>query len=229
MAKTTTETDTNTAGKPPPQPDGAGDAVDLADNGESAIPSAEPGNIIDLASFADDDEDPVRSNIKRVRCSLCRPDNFTRFRTWPDQDWWRTFHFLIREQGGQGSLHFLVHKPLLDLDELEGRTKRKRLIPYITYHDALGFWPLGVDDSNAYVASGLWICQQAIKEWACAVSKGRQDGEYLYKAPNPHKAYRDPQWPEDLTLNGMLNLAFPRDRQILSPDHPELVKLREED
>jgi hypothetical protein len=61
------------------------------------------------------------------------------------------------------------------------------------------------------------------------VSKGREDGEYHYKPPIPGKNYGEPQWPVGLTLNEMLNLAFPRDRQILQKDHPELVRLREDD
>jgi hypothetical protein len=205
-----------------------------ADADGEELPSAEPGNIVDLASCADEDDDPVRQNIQRVRCSLARPDNFTRFRTWSDKDWWRTYSFLIREGGKGGSsgsslYYLIVDKSLLQLDELDGRTKRKRLVPYITLAGGLGLWPLGVDDTNAYVASGLYICEQCIREWGCAVSRGREDGEYLYKPPNQQKNYPAPTWPDGLTLNKLLNLAFPRDRQILSVDHPELVRLREAD
>jgi hypothetical protein len=194
---------------------------------EDVLPSAEPGEIADLASFAEDDDDPVRQNIRRVRCGVARPDNFTRFRTYPDKNWWRVYHFLVRDGGGS-ALHYLVAPNLLELDELEGRTKRKRLIPYCTLSGALGFWPMGVDDTNAYVSSGLYICEKALTEWGCAVTRGREDGEYLYKAPNPNKNYGEPKWPEGLTLNELLNLAFPRDRQILDRNHPELVRLRED-
>src|SRR5918994_2232005 len=125
---------------PPPE---AGVADETKPNGaaDEALPSAEPGNVADLASFAEDDDDPIRQNIRRVRCSVSRPDNFTRFRTHPDKSWWRIYHFLIRDGGGS-SMHFLVHPNLVALDELEGRTKRKRLIPYVTLAGGLGFWPM---------------------------------------------------------------------------------------
>jgi hypothetical protein len=199
------------------------------DGGLDDLPSPQHGNITDLTRFADDDEDPVRSVTRRVRCALSRPDNFTRFRTWPDQDWWRIYHFLIRKNAGQSDALFLVDPSLLELDELEGRTKRKRLIPYVARSGSLGLWPIGVDDSNPYVSSALHICQLAINEWGCAVTQGREDGEYHYKEPNPKKNYGEPKWPEGLTLNELLTLAFSRDRLILSRNHPELVKLRDED
>ena len=195
----------------------------------SELPSAEPGAITDLSQFVDDDSDPVSSNLRRVRCTIGRPNNFTRFRTWPDRGWWRIYHFLIRERAGQNSTHFLVHKSLLSLDELEGRTKRKRLVPYVTHSGGLGMWPMGLDEDNPYVSSALTICDMARTGWACAVTQGREDGEYHYKAPNPNKDYGEPKWPEDLTLAELVNLAFPRDRQILTRDHPELVRLRDED
>jgi hypothetical protein len=215
MARTrTSETE---LAKAPPSPDGSTDDLDarFADPSPPGdgvnIPSPEPGNLVDLAKFAEDDDDPIRSNIKRIRCSVSRPDNFTRFRTWPNKDWWRIYNFLIRDGGGS-VLHYLVSPELLELDELEGRTKRKRLIPYITLSGALGFWPMGVDDTNAYVASGLYICEKALHEWGCAVSRGREDGEYLYKAPNPNKHYGEPKWPEGLTLNELLNRVLPPNR-----------------
>jgi hypothetical protein len=121
---------------------GQDDEFDMAEAGEE-LPNAEPGNIVDLASLAEDDDDPVRNDTRRVQCNLKRPDNFTRFRTWPDKDWWRIYHFLIRERTSQDAMHFFVHKNLLSLDELDGRTKRKRLVPYITRAGALGFWPFG--------------------------------------------------------------------------------------
>jgi hypothetical protein len=164
-----------------------------------------------------------------VRCAVTRPDNFTRFRTWPDRDWWRVYHFLIRDRAGQNATHFLVAPYLLELDELEGRTKRKRLVPYITLSGGLGLWPIGVDDSNSYVSTALHICQLAITEWGCAVTQGREDGEYHYKDPNPSKKYGDPQWPANLDLNELLNLAFQGDRRILDRNHAELVKLRDAD
>jgi hypothetical protein len=226
-SRTTPRADTSAAPPPPEAELAAGGNGGIED--DDVLPSAAPGNIDDLTRFADDDQDPVRSGIRRVRCAVARPDNFTRFRTWPDRDWWRIYHFLVRKNAGQSDAHFLVDPNLLDRDELEGRTKRKRLVPYVTYSGALGVWPMGLDDSNPYVSTAMSICQLAVTEWACAVTQGREDGEYHYKEPNPRKNYGEPKWPKNLTLNELLTLAFPRNRRIMQPDHPELVKLREED
>jgi hypothetical protein len=225
MARKTTASDPEPQ-RPPPAEDLPGEP-DVKSNGP--IPSSEPGDLVDPTRFADDDDDPVRSDIRRVRCSLNRPDNFTRFRTWPDRDWWRVYHFLIRERAGQNATHFLVDRSLLELDELEGRTKRKRLVPYVTKAGALGLWPMGVDETNPYVETALYICEKARTEWVCAVTRGREDKEYHCKDQNPDKVYGEPQWPPHLTLNALVSLAFPRDRQILTPNHPELVRLREDD
>ena len=73
----------------------------------------------------------------------------------------------------------------------------------MTHAGAMGFWPMGLDDSNPYVRPPC-ICQLAITEWACAVTQGREDGEYHYKEPNPRKDYGEPKWPAELTLGGML-------------------------
>ena len=102
------------------------------------------------------------ANLRRVRCSVGRPDNFTRFRTWPDKDWWRIYNFLIRDRAGQSATLFLVAPSVLELEELEGRTKKKRLIPYVTRAGALGMWPMGLDETNAYVETALTICHNAI-------------------------------------------------------------------
>ena len=61
------------------------------------------------------------------------------------------------------------------------------------------------------------------------MTQGREDGEYHYKAPSAARITASRSGRRTSRCKSLLSLAFPRDRQILTRDHPELVRLREDD
>jgi hypothetical protein len=211
----------------PPTPSHRQETVDMVPLevvSNEDLPSPKPGNLGAFARFAAPDNFEVSSE-KTYVCDVGRPSKTDYFRTHADKAWWVDFHLLeFTDASGQRNLYF-VDPGLSGLPELEGQVKRRRLVPYVTLRGGLGVWPIGVENTdNGYVRSALLICQEAVDTWMLCIAK-REIGQYRAKPAQGNHA--EPVWPE-MTLEQILALAFPPEKQILERDHPVLAKLRGE-
>ena len=200
------------------------DMVPLEVVSSEDLPSPKPGHLGSFARFAAPDTFEVSSE-KTYVCEVGRPGKTDYFRTHADKTWWTDFFLLeFTDASGQRNLYF-VDPSLGGLPELEGQVKRKRLVPFMTLRGGLGVWPISIENTdNGYVRSALLICEEAIETWMLCVSK-REIGQYKAKPAQGNHA--EPVWP-DMTLEQILQLAFPPEKQILDRDHPVLAKLRGE-
>jgi hypothetical protein len=209
-------------------PNGAADDVDefVADDD---LPSTEPGDIGGFSEFAADDDDAVyMDDAKTLYCSVGRPENDAYIRTYPDPSWWRDA-FVFEHKGADGKKAlYLVAKPLRKLEELEGKVKRKRMVPYITLTGAIGLWPIGIEHpDNSWVASAMRACEEARTAWTMVVSRKEIGQNKVRQASGKHP---DPVWP-DLTFDQMIDLAFLPEQRITPRNyktHPVMRKVRGE-
>jgi hypothetical protein len=210
------------------KPNGAGDGGS-DDFAEDALPSTEPGDIGGFAEFAADDEDSTTiDDAQTLYCRVGRPDGDAYIRTYPDRSWWRDL-YAFEHKGADGKKSiYLVAKPLRQLEELEGKVRRKRMVPYITLTGAIGLWPIGIEAAdNSWVASAMRACECARTTWTMVVSR-RGIGEN--KARPANGKHPDPVWPE-LTFDQMIDLAFLPEQRITPRNyktHPVMRKIRGE-
>jgi hypothetical protein len=165
---------------------------------------------------------------KTLYCSVGRPDSDAYIRTYPDRSWWRdAYVFEHRGADGKKSL-YLVAKPLRQLEELEGKVRRKRMVPFITMTGAIGLWPIGIEAAdNSWVMSAMRACEDARTTWTMVVSR-REIGQNKSRPANGR--HPDPTWPQ-LTFDQMIDLAFLPEQRITPRNyktHPVMRKLRGE-
>ena len=178
---------------------------------DDAIPGPEPG-VVGFEEFAADDDDVIIDDAKTLYCSVGRPDNDAYIRTYPDRSWWRMLYVFEHNGADSKKSLYLVAKSLRKLEELEGKVKRKRMVPYITLdrrhrplanrhrvpRTILGSrLPCGLARTPA--PHGRWWCRG-----------GRSARTSTREASGKHP---DPVWP-DLTFGQMIDLAFLPEQRI---------------
>ena len=109
---------------------------------------------------------------------------------------------------------------------IPGETKLVCLTPYYTRTGALGLWPLPLPDDllgkkdSAWAVTARKAAEIAETKWTrlqANMAHGRYDVVTSNKIP-------DPVWP-DITLRGILEIAFSDGRLIDRPDHPIIRQL----
>ena len=172
MARATTRTNEDKPkAAPQPEPEVEARGNDTAEDDEftpdDAIPSPELGDVSGFDEFAaDDDDDAFLDDAKTLYCSVSRPGNDIYIRTYPDRSWWRDAYVFEHTGADNRKSVYLVSKSLRKIEELEGKIKRKRMVPYITLAGAVGLWPIGIDAvDNPWVASAMRACEDARENW----------------------------------------------------------------
>jgi hypothetical protein len=212
---------------PPPalesEPEPTGNSLDP----ETQIPSAKPGDLGSFEEFAADDHFEV-GELKTLYCQVGRPDANAFIRTYPDKAWWKDL-FTLEFAGADGRRSmYLISPALRGLEELEGKVKRRRMVPYLTLGESLGLWPIGIESlENSWVSSAMRACEAARTDWIMPVSLKSIGQNKVRPAAGKHP---DPKWP-NLTLAEIIDLAFPPEKRITAEnhhDHPVLARLRGE-
>ena len=233
MARATRTNEDEPKAAPPPEPEvearGNGTAEDDEFTSDSAIPGPELGDVGGFAEFAaDGDDDAFVDDAQTLYCSVSRPGNDSYIRTYPDRSWWRDAYVVEQTGADNRKAVYLISKALRKLEELEGKVKRKRMVPYITLTGAIGLWPIGIDAiDNPWVASAMRACEAARENWVLVVSR-REIGQN--KARPADGKHPDPVWPK-LSFDEMIDLAFLPERRITLANyqtHPAMRKIRGE-
>jgi hypothetical protein len=213
----------------PEAPDGSDGAIAEGEFVvDDAIPSTAPGDVGSFEEFLADDDDVVLDDAHVLYVSVGRPENDAYVRTYHDRSWWKDI-YVFEHKGADGKkLLYLVSGALRQLEELEGKVKKKRMVPYITMTGAIGLWPIGIEAAdNPWVASAMRACEEARTTWTMVVSR-REIGQN--KARPANKKHADPVWPK-LTFGEMIDLAFLPERRITPENyrtHPVMCKIRGE-
>jgi hypothetical protein len=120
----------------------------------------------------------------------------------------------------------LIDPALSTLPEIEGMTKRVLFVPYYTQFGGIGIWPISIDyDELAWIKSALHICSEALDRWVSASSVKKQQ---QYRLQYATKDFGAPAWPENLTQDHLLGLAFRETDMILDREHDALKAVRGE-
>jgi hypothetical protein len=173
---------------------------------EVEIPSPKPADLGSFEQFAADDDFEV-GELKTLYCQVGRPDANAFIRTYPDKAWWKDL-FTLEFAGADGRRSlYLISPALRGLEELEGKVKRRRMVPYITLAGSLGLWPIGIESlENSWVSSAMRACEAARTDWMPVSLKSIGQNK-VRPAAGKHP---DPKWP-NLTLAEIIDLAFPPD------------------
>jgi hypothetical protein len=102
------------------------------------------------------------------------------------------------------------------------QVKYVTLVPYVDKQLNLCLWPLkhnNIDRPNDYISSAMDIARHALSEWGHMVNTGG-----IYSWIPGIGNWPDPEFP-DLSIEEMIEKAFPGDRYIEDTDHDFMQEL----
>lgn len=150
-----------------------------------------------------------------------RPSKQTFFRIHPDESWTLTTYIIQFEQ--EQETYIIVPEVAPHAHQVAAK---KVIYTGITRSGDLFLCPVALPDSsgkwNQWHRSLMAAMEQAKHKWIKIVSN-RAGGKYetfVAEGDIP-----DPEWPDDVTFNDLITIAF-EDRIIDSPNHPVLLKLK---
>ena len=153
-----------------------------------------------------------------------KPNSQEFFRVRPGIEW--RFETCLYEEPGTREFYMVIPALWhLHSDEIKPKTlvltiSRDSLVPFL--------WPLNLPSAdgrtNSWNESAMELAKAATTNWVRRVSDQTAS---MYIAFTAVGDLPDPEWPEDLTMQEYLKLAF-KDRLIDDVNHPCLRKLRGE-
>ncbi len=158
---------------------------------------------------------PVLTNVR-----VSKPSNYTFFRIRPGSDWCVQIYLLDL---GKDHGCYVVHPNIAPF--VGNLAVPNWLYTAITRDNAVFLFPVKIPRSeaaaNPWTISRMRAVEEAKLFWV-RMSSNSPRGEY--DVVRAQGRLPDPEWPPNITLQDLLNLAF-KDRFIRDLNHPEIQKL----
>jgi hypothetical protein len=148
-----------------------------------------------------------------------KPGNQKCIRTYP-KEFWFVGAALAEREGDTERKPYLFSAEMAAM--VPAQVKTVTLAPYVDKQLNLCLWPLkhnSIDRPNDYNSTALHCAHMALEEWGHIVNAG---SHYAW-IPGIGN-WPDPEWP-DLTLEEIIDKAFPGDRYIESVTHDFMQEL----
>lgn len=161
----------------------------------------------------------VKKILTRVPVRKPHDQEFVRVRA---GDEWQLPTWIFEDKTSRGDTYLVAPEML---PELGTHARPALVVVAVTRQANLFLWPLKLPRSdgrdNLWNESARDCAKLAEKNWICVRS------EQQYQPYEPSVELPEPAWPADCTMGDLLRLGF-GDRDIDSPDHPVVKRLRGE-
>jgi hypothetical protein len=148
-----------------------------------------------------------------------KPGNQKCFRTFPQEQWYVGAAIAVREGDADRKPYLFTAKMAALVPAQVGKVT---FVPYVDRQLNLCLWPLKhnhLDHPNDFNTSAMNIAYSAITEWGHMVNSGS-----MYTWIPGVGNWADPVLP-DISIEDMIDKAFPGDRFIENTDHPFMQEL----
>jgi hypothetical protein len=175
---------------------------------------------IDLSKIRADVSAPLGATKRQYHMIPVRkPGNQKCVRTYPQDQWFAGAAIAIREDDKERK-PYLFSAAMAAL--VPAQVGLVTLVPYVDRQLNLCLWPLKhnrLDRPNDYNSSAMDCAYEAITAWGHVVNSGG-----IYSWIPGIGNWPDPELP-DLTIDDIIERAFPGDRYIEATDHPFMQEL----
>jgi hypothetical protein len=189
---------------------------------ESTLNPFDPKRLRIAPRFLETGGTKLRTNIVPVKV----PNDQMWFRTHPDPAFRLEEVAILKMKNAKDSDKFCLVDPDL-VDQLEEDEWRPYwlILTYDHQSKVVFWWPIPMPyDGKHHTAhsSAAEHAETAIDTWLKIRYNGGLQG---YEAREPVRVIPEPDWPENITPEGLLEIAFRR-RYVKSLDHPAIIELR---